>query len=121
MLLVDPVAVKNALSTLSLSWLAKLLLENQYPAPPVYAPKLEIDHTNSNELSETTITSMVKLAIIVLIAFRDLWLRRFLFSAHLIILTHSFDHSVAMVWRHNIPRVAPSRGIERRRGCLVRC
>src|SRR5207245_7748589 len=96
-----------------------LRLENQYPAPPVYAPKLEIDQTNSNELSETTITSIVRLAIIVLMAFRDLWLRRFLFSAHLIILTYSFDHSVSSVWRHNISFVCFHRVLERCRCCLV--
>src|SRR5438445_10571296 len=90
MLLVDPVAVKNALSTLSLSWLAKLLLENQYPAPPVYAPKLEIDQTNSNALSETTITSIDRLAIIVLMDFRELLLRLFILSAHLIIISYNY-------------------------------
>jgi hypothetical protein len=49
-----------------------LRLLNQYPAPPVYAPKLEVAHTKSSPLSDTTMISMVRLAMIVEMAFRDL-------------------------------------------------
>src|SRR5260370_32529211 len=66
----DP--VKKAFSTDTLSWFARLRFENQYPAPPWYAPKLEIAHTKRRELRAKTMTSMVKLAIIVLIPRLDL-------------------------------------------------
>src|SRR2546428_8202048 len=53
-----------------------LRLENQYPAPPWYAPKLEMAQTKRRELRLTTMTSMVKLAMIVLMPRLD---RRFFF------------------------------------------
>jgi hypothetical protein len=72
--------VKKTFSTDNLSWLAMLRLENQYPAPPWYAPKLEIAHTKRRELRLTTMTSMVRLAMIVLMPLLD---RRF-FSIRLL-------------------------------------
>src|SRR5712691_2562933 len=76
----DP--VKKAFSTDNLSWLAMLRLENQYPAPPWYAPKLEIAHTKRRELRATTMTSMVKLAMIVLMPRLDLRFFSIRFFAH---------------------------------------
>src|SRR5467141_4503060 len=76
----DP--VKNTFSTDTRSWLAMLRLENQYPAPPWYAPKLEIAHTKRRELRATTMTSMVRLAMIVLIPRLDLRFFSIRFFAH---------------------------------------
>ena len=59
-------------STETLSWLAILLLLNQYPALPVSAPKLDVAHTKSSPLKVTTMTRFIKLALIVEIPFRDL-------------------------------------------------
>ena len=71
-------------STETLSWLAILLLLNQYPALPVSAPKLDVAHTKSSPLKDTTMTRIIKLAIIVEMPFRDL---RFLFALDLADLT----------------------------------
>src|SRR3989442_10187009 len=60
-----------------------LRLENQYPAPPWYAPKLDIAQMNNSELRDTTMISMVRFAIIVLMAFRDLRFLSTVFLAHL--------------------------------------
>src|SRR2546426_1622037 len=59
-----------------------LRLENQYPAPPWYAPKLEIAQTKRRELRVTTMTSIIKLAMIVLMARRDLRFFSIRFFAH---------------------------------------
>src|SRR5713101_9037414 len=83
MLLQDPQdPVKKAFSTDTRSWFAMLRLENQYPAPPWYAPKLEIAHTKRRELRATTMTSMVRLAMIVLMPRRDLRFFSIRFFAH---------------------------------------
>src|SRR6267378_5748917 len=76
----DP--VKKTFSTDTLSWFAMLRLENQYPAPPWYAPKLEIAQTKRRELRLTTMTSIVKLAMIVLIPRLDLRFFSIRFFAH---------------------------------------
>src|SRR6267378_839750 len=76
----DP--VKKTFSTDGLSWLAMLRLENQYPAPPWKAPKLVIAHTNNRELRLTTMTSIIKLAIIVAMPRLDLRLFSIRFFAH---------------------------------------
>src|SRR3989442_14918622 len=70
-----------------------LRLENQYPAPPCEAPKLEMAQTKRRELRLTTMTSMVKLAMIVLMPRLD---RRFfsirLFSPFSRIILLSYFH-----------------------------
>src|SRR5438876_10340053 len=59
-----------------------LRLKNQYPAPPWKAPKLEIAQTKSRELRVTTMTSIIRLAMIVLMARRDLRFFSIRFFAH---------------------------------------
>src|SRR5437899_12540852 len=76
----DP--VKKAFSTEGLSWFAMLRLENQYPAPPWWAPKLEIAQTKSRELEVTTMTSIIRFAMIVLMPRLDLRFFSIRFFAH---------------------------------------
>src|SRR5207249_10760101 len=65
-----------------LSWFATLRLENQYPAAAWEAQKLEIAQTKSRELRVTTMTSIIRLAMIVLMARRDLRFFSIRFFAH---------------------------------------
>src|SRR6266487_386307 len=96
----DP--VKYAFSTDGLSWFAMLRLENQYPAPPWYAPKLEIAQTKSRELRVTTMTSIIKLAMIVLMARLDLRFFSIRFCAHFTrLILSSF-----LQWFPSLPRLA---------------
>src|SRR5438876_10139331 len=59
-----------------------LRLKNQYPAPPWKAPKLEIAQTKSRELRVTTMTSIIRLAMIVLMPRLDLRFFSIRFFAH---------------------------------------